>query len=111
MKLTESIRSVLDVVTSACNYTEDLIGTFNSTLANSSDRMTKKMISLAELVSDDQQGGGIRFTFEVESMDLKEIVVYVMALELFMVLTFLTMMRSAKLRDRVIIPKKRQRRK
>jgi hypothetical protein len=112
IKLTESIESVLDVITSACNYTEELVGTFNSTLADSSDRMAKKMISLAELIGDEtQQGDGIRFAFEVESMDLKEIVVYVMVLELFTILAFLTMMRSAKLRERVVMPKKRHRRK
>jgi hypothetical protein len=111
-KLTESIASALGVIASACNYTEALVGTFNSTLTDSSDRMTEKLISLAELVGDDaQQAAGIRFAFEVESIDLKGVVAYAMAIELFMVLAFLTMMRSAKLREQVIMPKKRHRRK
>jgi hypothetical protein len=104
LKLIESIGAMKDIVASARNFSVTMVHDFNHTVAESSQQMTKKMATLAELFD----GGGqqsslhdISMTLDpVESLEVKEIVV-----KLFLVVISLMMMPSAHVRDRAVLPR------
>jgi hypothetical protein len=112
LRIVDQMQELRENMTTAWDFTGEVMRAFHETLATSSAHMAKKVTTLSELLEEEPiaptRRGSIVVAFEPEvGLDIIDILFYVTIMELFMVIMALTGMKSDRIRDRVFEVRRR----
>jgi hypothetical protein len=112
LRIVDQMQELHQNLTTAWNFTGEVMRAFHDTIATSSAQMAKKITTLSDLLAEEPISStrhrSIVVSFETDvGIDIVDIFFYVTILELFMVIIGLTGMRSERVRDRVFESRRR----